>query len=139
MGTLSYKNLVDEIEFEGRKFIPIIQLCANSILNTYEDFLPRVANVTVIHDSMEQCAVLTFKHTLLWVDTYECYYKVYWNYDTDLVYVKGSDDDMKALTYSKSETLSMKRFATHNTVDNVIDLYLWGFINDFEKRILLKK
>lgn len=126
---MDYTFLINEIEFEGKKFIPIVELCKNAILK--EDFNFEIIKTEIINDSTEKSAMLTFKDSLLWADSYLCYFKVYWNYDIVMAYKKESDTSEKPF-------FAMQYYMCHNMVKNVVELYKWGFIEDFEKYLIYK-
>lgn len=124
-----HHQLVDNIEFENRVFIPIVQICADSLLTSYEKIFATVSDIRYIHDSMERCCCIKFENHLLTNINYICYFKIYWNYDMEIRYKKPEDE---------SETLVfMKQYHVKNMVNTFANLIDWGFL-DFADLLIMR-
>lgn len=128
--TLTVKDLLNYQTVDTKTFIPIIQLCGDALLTSYDNIAITIKKSEYIRDSMEHCVYIQFEHQLLTSTTYNCFFKVYWNYDMEILYTEKMEVE--------KPSIFLKKYHVKNMMQSCANLITWGFVDNLHEMFLKK-
>lgn len=128
-----FETLIDEIEFEGQRFVPIVRLAALMLMVSEELIHESTISRRVNHDSTEYACILEMHF-----DRYagavssnapvHMFFKIYPILDIEARYQK-MNEDFGATVFMRQERL-------FHQMQAAVNLMSWGYVKDLEIMML---